>query len=133
MAELRIKNIDESEIDTVLAEDVEFEGELEFNQPLLVKGRFKGEIRSAGALFINETADVEAKVEASTISVKGRLKGDAIARKRLELFSSSRLEGSVHTPDLIVQSGCLFNGTCRMEEAHSGGTARPHKQEATGE
>jgi cytoskeletal protein CcmA (bactofilin family) len=121
MANLRIKNIDEAEIDTVLAEDIEFEGELVFHDPLLIKGTFSGEIHASGDLFINESAHVEAKIEAQTISVKGHVEGDVQAHNRLELFQTARVTGNIVTPDLYVQSGCLINGTCRMgpEEAAS--------------
>lgn len=122
MANLRIKSIDEADIDTVLSEDIEFEGELVFHDPLLIKGTFSGEIRSSGDLFINETANVDAKIEAQTVSVKGRVTGDVQAHTRLELFETARITGNIRTPDLFVQSGCLINGTCRMgpEEAHAG-------------
>ncbi len=120
MANMRIRNIDEADIDTVLAEDIEFDGELVFHDPLLIKGSFSGEIRSSGDLFISESARVEAKVEAQTVSVKGHVKGDVQAHSRLELFESARVIGNIRTPDLFVQSGCLINGTCKMgpEEAY---------------
>jgi cytoskeletal protein CcmA (bactofilin family) len=117
MANLRVKTIDEADIDTVLAEDIEFEGELVFHDPLLIKGFFNGEIRSSGDLFINESARVEAKIEAQTVSVKGRVTGDVQAHTRLELFETARITGNIRTPDLYVQSGCLINGTCKMGPA----------------
>lgn len=116
MPELRIKNIEESEIGTVLAEDIEFEGELTYEGTLLIKGRFTGEIRSDGDLFIKDSAVVEASITAGRVAVHGRLKGDVRAGRRLELFETSRLEGSIDTPDLVMQSGCRFNGTCRMTD-----------------
>ncbi len=115
MSDLRIKHIDESEIDTVLAEDIEFDGEMTFERPVLIKGRFQGHIRATGDLFINQKAVVDATVEAMVVSVQGQVSGDVHARTRLELFSSSSLAGNIRTPDLIMQSGCLFNGTCRMD------------------
>ena len=122
MSELRIKHIDESEIDSVLAEDIDFDGEMIFDKPVLIKGKFKGKISATGDLFVSRQASVDAKVEAMVVSVQGSMSGDVHARTRLELFSSSSLSGSIHTPDLIMQSGCVFNGTCRMdapgEEVH---------------
>ncbi|MFP3959856.1 MAG: polymer-forming cytoskeletal protein [Spirochaetaceae bacterium] len=122
MANLRVKNIDEADIDTVLAEDIEFEGELVFHDPLLIKGSFTGEIRASGDLFVSETANVDAKIEARTVSVKGHVNGDVHAHTRLELFETARVSGSIRTPDLFVQSGSLINGTCRMgpQEAEAG-------------
>ncbi len=56
MAEVRIKDIDEHEIDTILAEDIDFEGHLTFKKPLMIKGKFKGEIKSTSSLYIGEKA-----------------------------------------------------------------------------
>ncbi len=115
MAELRLKMIDEADIDTVFADDVEFEGELVFQEPVLVKGVLKGKLQSSADVYISEQATVEAEVAADVVSVKGRLNGDIFARRKLELFSTGRVGGTLRTPDLIVQSGALFNGTCRMD------------------
>ena len=114
MAEVRIKDIDEHEIDTVLAEDIDFEGQLTFKKPLMIKGKFKGEIKATSALYIGEKAYVEAKVEANLVSSKGRIKGDMVGHSRVELFSTAQVEGDVNTPDFVVESGCKFNGNCNM-------------------
>lgn len=116
MPDMRLKSIDESDIDTVLAEDIEFEGELSFEKPLLIKGRFKGSINASSDLYVSREAEVKATITASVVSVKGRVKGDITATERLELFDSSALRGNIKTPNLIMESGCMFNGTCAMPE-----------------
>lgn len=118
MTEMRIRSIDESTLQTVLAEDVDFDGEIHFSEPLLIKGQVKGKVKgkvvSETDLYINAGAVVAARVEARKVSVKGEVHGDIHAKSRLELFASARVTGNVHTPDLIVQSGCLLNGSCTM-------------------
>lgn len=114
MSDLRVRNIDEDEIDTVLAKDVEFEGELSFDQLVLVKGRLQGQLTSSSDVFISPGAEVQAKVEAKVVSVKGTVEGDIHTQERLELFSTSKVNGNVVTPDMIMQSGCRFNGCCSM-------------------
>jgi cytoskeletal protein CcmA (bactofilin family) len=114
MPDMRLKSIDESDIDTVLAGDIEFEGELSFEKPLLIKGHFKGSINASSELYVSREAEVKATITASVVSVKGRVKGDITATERLELFESSALKGNIKTPDLIMESGCEFNGTCVM-------------------
>ncbi len=115
MSEIRIHDIEESEIDTILAEDIDFTGTLVFEKPLMIKGKFNGEIKASGDLYIGKDAEVNATIEANLISSKGRIKGDVFARSRVELFSSATLEGDITTPDLVIESGCKFNGKCRME------------------
>ncbi len=123
MADLRLKLIDEADIDTVFADDVEFEGELAFQDPVLVKGQIKGRLQSAADVYISEQARVDAELAAEVVSVKGELRGDVYARRKLELFSSGRVDGTVRTPDLIVQSGAVLNGTCRMDGDPAAGPA----------
>ncbi len=114
MAEVRIKDMDEHEIDTILAEDIDFEGHLTFKKPLMIKGRFKGEIRSTSALYIGEKAMVEATTEAALISSRGRHKGNIVAHTRVELASTAQVDGDITTPDFVMESGCRFNGHCAM-------------------
>jgi cytoskeletal protein CcmA (bactofilin family) len=114
MAEVRIKDIDEHEIDTILAEDIDFEGYLTFKKPLMIKGKFKGEIKSTSSLYIGEKAYVEATTEAGVVSSKGKHKGNILGYSRVELYTSAQVDGDITTPDFIVESGCKFNGYCNM-------------------
>jgi cytoskeletal protein CcmA (bactofilin family) len=115
MNEVRIDKVDESEIDTILAEDIDFEGVLSFSRPLMIKGRFRGEIRASGDLYVGPDAVVEAQIEADLVSARGRVKGNIQARRRVELFSTAHVEGDITAPSLEIEGGCRFNGYCRME------------------
>ncbi len=123
MAEVRIKDIDEHEIDTILADDIDFEGHLTFKKPLMIKGKFKGEIRSESALYVGDKAVVEAKIESGLVSSRGRIHGDITGHSRVELAGTSQVDGDIQTPDFVVESGCKFNGHCNMT-----GQKRPQHQ-----
>jgi cytoskeletal protein CcmA (bactofilin family) len=116
MRDVRINQIDENEIETVLAEDIDFSGMLTFKKPLMIKGNFKGEIKASSDLYIGEKAFVKAKIEANCVSTKGRIEGDVVARTRVELASTATMKGDLTTPDLIMESGCKYNGVCAMSE-----------------
>jgi cytoskeletal protein CcmA (bactofilin family) len=116
MRDVRISQVDENEIDTVLAEDIDFSGVLTFKKPLMIKGNFKGEINASSDLYIGEKAFVKAKIEADCVSAKGRIEGDVVARSRVEFFSTASVQGDLSTPDLIMESGCKYNGKCSMNE-----------------
>jgi cytoskeletal protein CcmA (bactofilin family) len=117
MAEVRIKKFDENEIDTILAEDIDFQGVLSFDKPLMVKGRFRGEIKAMSDLYVGQEAVVEAKIEANLVSARGTIRGDIIAHNRVELFSSATVDGDIITPDLEMERGCRLNGHCKMVNA----------------
>ncbi len=114
LREVRIDQIDENEVDTILAEDIDFSGVLSFQRPLMIKGRFQGEIKASSDLYIGEKAVVKAKIEADTVSSKGRIEGDVLAHARVEFFSTASMLGDLTTPDLVMESGCQYNGRCTM-------------------
>ena len=51
--------------------------------------------------------------------MSGRVEGNIVARKRVELLGTAQVTGSVKTPALVVSEGAVLNGTCEMrrEEA----------------
>ncbi|MBL8967777.1 MAG: polymer-forming cytoskeletal protein [Spirochaetaceae bacterium] len=114
MTEVQINTIDEEQLDTVLAGDVEFSGSMSFKKPLMIKGRVSGVIRSESELYIDEKANVEADIQAAVVSVRGTVKGDIAARERVELFATSSVDGDVTAPQVTMETGCRFNGVCRM-------------------
>ena len=122
--EIHIKDIDEVAIDTILAEDIDFEGEVTFGRPLMIKGRFRGRVDTSSDLFVGEQAVVEATIRAYRVSSKGRITGDITAVSRVELFSTARVQGDIETPDLVMESGCVYNGACRMHVAGKSNEAR---------
>jgi cytoskeletal protein CcmA (bactofilin family) len=114
MRDVRIDQIDENEIDTILAEDIDFSGVLTFKKPLMIKGVFQGEIKASSDLYLGERAVVKAKIEANCLSSRGRVEGDVLAHSRVEFFSTSCMQGDLITPELVMESGCQYNGHCTM-------------------
>ncbi len=111
----RFTAVDEMDIDTVLAEDIVFSGDLEYEGSLFIKGKVDGSIRAKGDLYIGETAEVESVISADFVSVRGKVIGDIMARTRVELFDSCYVEGDIIAPDMKMDPGCKFNGKCIMK------------------
>ncbi len=114
MSDFRSDYVDEAELGTILSEDFFFEGEMATEEPLLIKGKLKGSLKSNSVIYIEESAEVEAEVEASRVVLRGKMKGQVSARKKVELLDRAELEGNIVTPDLMIQSGCRFSGCCSM-------------------
>jgi cytoskeletal protein CcmA (bactofilin family) len=114
MTEVQISAIDEEQLDTVIAADVEFSGTMHFRKPLMIKGRVSGSIVSESELYIDEGARVEADIHALIVSVKGSVKGDISAVERVDLFATSSVDGDISAPKVTMETGCRLNGACRM-------------------
>jgi cytoskeletal protein CcmA (bactofilin family) len=108
------KLIEEKEVDTVLAEDIDFSGTMKFKKSLMIKGKFDGRIDAEGHLILGPNAVVKAAIKAGIVTNYGKIIGNVEAIKKLELFKGAELNGDVKAPDLIIESGCTFNGNCQM-------------------
>jgi len=115
MAKSIITEIIESEIDTVLADDIAFNGVLKFSKSLMIKGKFEGQIEADGHLFLGPAAYVKAQIKVAKLTSYGKIDGNVFAKERVELSKESQLNGDIVTPDLVIESGCKFNGKCSME------------------
>jgi cytoskeletal protein CcmA (bactofilin family) len=114
MAETREIIEDENKIGTVMADDVTFRGRLVFKDSLKIKGQFEGTIESEGHLIVGMESKVSADIRANTISVNGTLNGKIQANKQVDLYSKSVTNADIVTPDLQIEKGATFNGTCVM-------------------
>ncbi len=114
MSKDNVLHIDESMIDTVLAEDINFQGTMKFTKSLMIKGKFEGQIEASGHLIIGPNAVVTATIKSGVITNYGQINGDVEGTERLELFNNAKLSGDIKTPELIIESGCNFNGNCVM-------------------
>ncbi len=103
------------DVDTILGDDIVFRGKLQFNNRLRINGKFKGQITTGGDLIIGSSAEVEADIEAGSVTLQGRLKGNVVAYRRVELLNQSRLSGDLKTPELQIETGSRFSGSCIME------------------
>ncbi len=90
------------------------EGKLTFEGSVKIDGTVEGEIGAQDAVIIGEGAVINAQIHAETIIIKGKVTGDIVARKRVELRAPGRLAGNITTPSLVIHEGVVFEGHCSM-------------------
>lgn len=90
------------------------EGKLSFEGSVRIDGQIDGEISAKDTVTIGDSAVVNAQIHANTVIVHGRVHGDIIARKRVELRAPARLIGNLSTPSLVIHEGVVFEGNCKM-------------------
>jgi cytoskeletal protein CcmA (bactofilin family) len=89
-------------------------GKLFFEGPVRIDGQVDGEISANDAVMIGESAVVTAQVKAASVVIAGKVSGDIIASKRVEIRPTARVFGNLTTPVLVVHDGALFEGHCAM-------------------
>lgn len=122
MAEIHERRPNEAKIDTILADDIHFTGEVSFTKELMIKGRYSGKIHSSGDLYIDKEAEVEADIVANSVYIWGSVRGNINAVTRVELQDDAVVVGDITAPKIVMGIGCRFDGMSRM---------RAPKEEAT--
>jgi len=112
--DINFKNISESEITTILAEDINFKGDIHFKSSLMVKGVYQGNLTSDGLLIIGSGAKVKANIKTGILVSHGFIEGNIEAVKSIILCSTANLKGDIITPNLIVESGAKFLGNSNI-------------------
>src|SRR6185369_11486103 len=91
------------------ATQAELNGEITFKDMVRVNGHVAGTIYSKSGTLI-----VDANVDVGVVVVDGTVKGDIIARERVELGPASKIYGNIWTRSLVIKVGAIFEGVCRM-------------------
>ena len=75
-------DIDEKDITTVVADDLEIKGTIKFKSSVMLKGIFEGEIQSEGLLVVGPTAKVTATITTKNLISHGEITGNVIAHEQ---------------------------------------------------
>lgn len=110
------KSQNQDPINAFLGKDTEFEGKLTFSGAVRIDGRFKGEILTDGTLIVGETALLECDIQTTNINVCGEVRGNIVARNRIEIHAPGRVFGNISAPVVTLEEGVIFEGTCRMQK-----------------
>lgn len=107
-------DLDEEDYDTVLAPDIYFSGKIECKKPFMIKGHVDGLLVSSSDVTVDENSIVKANIRADRVVIKGSVEGNVVADTIVHVFSCGRLIGDVTAPEVVLESGCTFNGICTM-------------------
>ncbi|GHV75740.1 hypothetical protein AGMMS49942_05610 [Spirochaetia bacterium] len=116
MTDVHNDMLEDEDFDTILSEDIDFSGTLSFEKPFLIRGRLAGEIEARGLLVIDESAVVNANINAPKVVIRGAVKGNVTAVEKVEMSVTGSLKGNIIAPEVSMETGCVFNGRCTMEE-----------------
>lgn len=99
---------------TVIAFNTVWKGEISSQGTVHVHGVFEGSITAKDEIVVAERANVDAKLNASTIVVAGTMKGTIRCEGRFEVLPTGRITGDIHSPTFVVHEGAVVAGQVRM-------------------
>lgn len=97
-----------------LGSDTVYEGKLSFKGTVRIEGRFTGDITSDGTLNVGKDAQVRGTINVGEFLLSGHFNGEVMAKRRVVIYSSGVLEGTLQTPSLLTEEGGIIEGQITM-------------------
>ncbi|MDE2049427.1 MAG: polymer-forming cytoskeletal protein [Gammaproteobacteria bacterium] len=101
-------------IDTLIAKSVRVNGDVEFAGGLHLDGQVSGGVRAdsqaPASLSVSDTGSIEGSVEVTDLVLHGTVRGDIVARGRVVLGASARVEGNVYYGVIEMTLGAQITG-----------------------
>jgi len=114
-------------IDTLIARSVRVNGDVEFTGGLHLDGQVAGGVRAdpqtPASLSVSDTGSIEGPVEVTDLVLHGTVRGDIVARGRLVLGASARVEGNVYYGIIEMTLGAQISGKLVRLESSAGAAA----------
>ena len=115
---------DEVSNSNIIGKGTTLTGDVETYGNLRVEGKIKGNVKSKSKIAFGQSSEVEGNVIAQNAEIAGHVSGTVEISETLVLKASSVIDGDIISDKLIVESGAVFNGSCKMgvksKEIHIG-------------
>ena len=101
---------------TTIGASLTINGHVTSREDITIHGRVTGEIAmEEGALLVAPTANIDARVRVTRLTIHGTMAGDIAAAERVELTDTATVSGTLLSPAVIMREGARFNGAIAIE------------------
>lgn len=104
---------------SIIGPGMHIQGDISTDGTVRVEGSVHGTIRAGKAVVLGKEGVIEGDVVTQDAVIGGRLTGSIVAESRLELQSTSVIQGEIRAcaEHLQLDEGARFNGQIKMVEA----------------
>jgi cytoskeletal protein CcmA (bactofilin family) len=96
---------------------MQLRGEIAGEGDFHVYGRFEGEIDVSGRVVVAEAAQVDANINAASILIAGRVRGNLSATTHLDILPTGVLTGTLKAGSFSAAEGSSVKGEIWLERA----------------
>lgn len=97
-----------------LVEGTTVEGQVTAKSDIRVDGMIRGNLNCDGKVIIGTTGYIEGQINCESAVIQGRFEGTLNVKELLNVRQTAKINGEITTGKLIVESGAVFNVTCKM-------------------
>jgi cytoskeletal protein CcmA (bactofilin family) len=125
----------QARIDTLIGKASRVHGDLEFAGGLHLDGSIAGNVRAdpveGSGLSISETGSIEGNVEADNVMLNGTVRGNIVARERVVLGATAKVQGNVYYGVIEMTLGAQIMGKLTRISERSGESVPERAGEST--
>jgi cytoskeletal protein CcmA (bactofilin family) len=100
-----------------IGRSITIKGEVKGDEDLLIQGRIDGSVTlKEHAVTVGPEGEVKADIGARVITVEGKVEGNLSAQEQVILRNSSRVQGNISAPRVVLEDGARFRGGVDMGE-----------------
>lgn len=106
--------VDTSTITTMVGADTVVKGLLKTKSSVRINGTVIGDVRADGVVVLTKTGVIEGTIEAESIIVAGKIKGNMSIKDKVNVEASGQIYGEVITKKFVIDEESIFQGNCVM-------------------
>jgi cytoskeletal protein CcmA (bactofilin family) len=110
-------NESSSSATTYIAPGTKLVGNLTGEGPYIFCGETDGECDIKGPVTVAEGSLWKGSVRATDIVIAGKVEGDVVAKKRVELTGTAHVTGSLKGASIVVAEGAVIEGEVSIADA----------------
>lgn len=105
---------DASNSSNIIGKGTMVEGSIETFGNIRIEGKVNGSVKSKSKIALGQSSFIEGNIIAQNAEISGEVKGVVEVSDQLILRPSAIINGDIVTNKLIIESGAIFNGGCKM-------------------
>ena len=121
------KKLSKQVIETIIGPSVKLDGDFLGEGDVVVEGIVNGNIKTKKYLRIEESAQINAEIEAEDAFIAGIVNGNLKVQNKLEITSTAKIKGDIETSLISVETGAIINGKCQMKNGVENQPKSGHK------
>ncbi|TAG59479.1 MAG: polymer-forming cytoskeletal protein [Cytophagales bacterium] len=89
-------------------------GDINASSNIRIDGKIIGNIFAKSKVVIGESGEIDGNINSNQAEISGFISGDIEVLELVILHASANIKGNIITNKLIIESGAIFNGSCKM-------------------
>ena len=107
------KSATEDRLEVIIGPGTTVEGDIRTEGFMRILGTVNGSL-AAPRVAIGTSGRVRGNLDGRIVDVSGQVEGDISATESLQIRAEGRVRGNIHTANLVISPGAVFEGSSRM-------------------